>query len=352
MASEPQLVLVGGYAPAAQPGILFCTFDSAHGVLTKRGAASGITNPSFLALHPNGEWLFSVSETSAADGAPGGVAALRLARTTGTFTLTNTQPSGGDWPCHLCLDVSGRWLIVSNYGSGSVRVFPIGADGALGEATDHVQHQGRGPNAQRQEGPHAHSATPMPDGEQLLVADLGTDQLMMYELNADDGTLARTGAVIVPAGAGPRHITFSADGRQLFVATELGNTVVRYRYDAANGTFAIQQEISTVPTDAPTSYVADIHLSPDDTRLYVSNRGHNSIATYTIGPDGALALAGVTPCGGDWPRNFAVSPDGRWLLVANQYSGDIAVLPIDANGLPGPAIAQIPVPDASFVQFI
>lgn len=352
MPSDTQLVLVGSYADADQPSIRLYEFSPASGALSERGSVAGIANPSFLALHPNGTALFAVSETAAPNGPPGGVRALRFDRATGSFELLNEQPSGGNWPCHLCIDPSGRWLIASNYGSGSVGVFPIAEDGSLGAHTDLVQHRGSGPNPQRQEGPHAHSATPTPDGQLILVADLGVDQLGVYQLDTDKGTLARQGTVAAPRGVGPRHIAWSADGTSLFLATELGNQVIRYSYDAAAGSFSEEQIISTLPEGAPENYVADIHTSPDGTRLYVSNRGHNSIAAYTIGAGNALALAGHASCGGNWPRNFAVAPDGRWLLVANQNSGDIAILPVGDDGVPGEAAAHVAVPGASFVLFV
>lgn len=350
MASS-NLVLAGSYAAADAPGIYLFEFDNASGALTQIGSFAGIASPSFLALHPNGEWVYAVSETSASGGAPGGVCALRFDRNNASFTLANQQPSGGDWPCHLCIDPTGSWLIVSNYGSGSVGVLPILEDGTLGDMAQLVQHSGSGPNPQRQEGPHAHSATPTPDGQLIAVADLGLDQLALYRLG--NGTLARHSTTAAQPGSGPRHVAFGADGRHLYLAHELNNTVTVYAYDGAAGALTELQTIATLPENAPESYVADIHVSPDGTRLYVSNRGHNSIAAYTIGGDGRLALAAIAPCGGDWPRNFAVAPGGEWLLVANQNSGDIAVLPAREGGNElGAAVGHAAVPGASFVHFI
>jgi 6-phosphogluconolactonase len=349
--SNPQLVLAGSYGAATAPGIYLLEFDAASGALTQRATFAGIESPSFLALHPNGRWLYSTSETSQANGAPGRVWALHLDRAALAFEAINTQPSGGDWPCHLAIDPTGRWLLVSNYGSGSVGVLPILADGSLGALAHRVQHTGSGPNLQRQEGPHAHSATFTPDGRFAIVADLGLDQLVLYTLDQATGQLGEHSRAQLPPGAGPRHIAFHPSGRLLYVANELGNSVAAYSYQPGGGVLALGQVIDTLPAGAPESYVADIHLAPDGGRLYASNRGHNSLAVYDIGAEGQLVRVAVAPCGGNWPRNFAVAPGGRFVLVANQYSGDLAVLPLDAALPVGPAVAHVAVPTAAFVLF-
>ncbi len=349
--SETRLVLAGSYAAADAPGIFLLEFDSTSGALSQRAACAGVASPSFLALHPNGRWLFATSETSQASGAPGGVWALRFDRDAATFEPINAQPSGGDWPCHLAIDPSGRWLLVSNYGSGSVGVLPIGGDGALGPLAHLAQHAGGGPNTARQEGPHAHSATFTPDGQFVIVADLGIDQLVLYRLDADSGALEEHARVAIQPGAGPRHLAFHPNGRYAYVGTELGNTVVVFAYGPAGALHELQT-IATLPAGAPESYVADIHVSADGRRLYASNRGHNSIAAYDIGADGRLALAGIAPCGGNWPRNFALAPGGGWLLAANQYSGAVAALPLAEERPIGAAAELLAVPAASFVLFV
>jgi 6-phosphogluconolactonase len=346
-------LLVGSYAPADRPGIYAFAFDGATGALTSLGATPLIANPSFLAVHPNRRWLYAVSETAqAVDGAPGAVWALRYDLAPWRLEPINAQPSGGDHPCHLALDPSGRWLIVSNYTSGSLAVLPLGPDGALGATADHVQHRGHGPHPERQGGPHAHSAAFAPGGCFVLVADLGIDQILVYRFDASNGRLtAHTHAEARP-GAGPRHLAFHPNGEWVYVANELDSTVGVYAFDAAAGALRERQVVETLPPGAPANTVADIHLSPDATRLYVSNRGHNSLAVFAVAPDGRLARMATPPCGGDWPRNFAVAPDGRFLIVANQYSGEVVVLPA-LESLPalGAPAARAPVPGAAFVAF-
>ena len=162
-------------------------FDETRGTLTPHGSFAGILNPSFIVIHPNGQWLYAVSETGqASDGIPGGVCALSFERESFSMRLLNQQPSGGDWPCHLRLDATGKWLIATNYGSGNAAIYPLQPDGSLGEMTDFVQHHGKGPNAARQEASHAHSSIFSPDNRFVIIADLGIDQLVIYQFDTSN----------------------------------------------------------------------------------------------------------------------------------------------------------------------
>ena len=354
MSTAPYLLYAGSYAGADQPGIYAFTFDAASGALEARGAWGGVANPSFLVVHPDGRRLYAVGETSQAqDGAPGAVWALGRPTEADPLTPLIQQPSGGDWPCHLAFDASGRWLVVSNYGSGTVEVLPLLADGTLGAPTDRQAHAGHGPNPERQTGPHAHSTTFTPDGRFAIVADLGLDALVVYEFDPATGRLHAHATCQTRPGAGPRHLAFHPAGTPLYVANELANTVAVYAYDAAQGGLSEQQVVPTVPPGAPENTVADIHIDPAGERLYVSNRGHDSIAVFAVGAGGQLAPVAMPPCGGRWPRNFAIAPGGRFLLVANQNSGTLDVLPVrDGTDALGPPVASAPVPGVSCVQFV
>lgn len=353
MTNESYLVVVGSYAEADKPGIYAFAFDAAAGTLTPRGSYAGVVNPSFVIVHPDGQWLYAVSETDARGGAPGSVWALRMDREPWSLAPINQQISGGDWPCHLELDPSGRWLLVSNYGSGTVGVLPIREDGSLGALADLIRHHGSGPNAARQEGPHAHSAAFTPDGRFAIVADLGLDQLLLYALDQSTGKLGARGHADAPPGAGPRHIAFDASGKRMYVANEMGSSVVVYDYDSSSGAPRELQIVGTLPEGAPHNDVADIHLAPDGARLYVSNRGHDSIAVFDVGADGLLARVATPSCGGTWPRNFAVAPGGWFLLVANQHSGEVSVLPaLDGPEALGAPVERAAVPGASCVKFV
>lgn len=347
----PRLILTGSYATADQPGLRAWAYDPDTGALTARGEHRGITAPSFVAPHPSGRWVYAVSETGVGShGVAGQVQALALHRDAPavTFQPLNAQPSGGDWPCHLRLDETGEWLVVTNYGTGSVSVLPIQADGALGAPSAVVQHHGRGARPDRQEGPHAHSSIFTPDGQYLIVADLGIDALVVYHFNAGRLQLPRTFATA--PGAGPRHMAFHPNGRVLYVANELNGTLTAYDYDA--GALRERETLSTLPADPPANLVADLHVTADGERVYVSNRGHNSLAVFGATPEGDLARLSVAGCGGDWPRNFALTPDGNFVLVANQYSGQVVTLPrlAGTGALHAPA-GQAAIPDVACVVF-
>ncbi len=337
-------VVIGSYAQSSQTGIYMGQFAAASGTLTLTATHSGISNPSFVIGHPNGRWLYAVSETR-----EGQVWALQWDGE--TLQPLNYQTSGGDDPCHLQLDETGQWLAVANYSSGSVTVLPIRPDGSLGEMTSHVQHSGHGPQTQRQEKAHAHSTLFTPDNQGLLVADLGIDAVVRYAFAAATGHLSLQGQIVSRPGAGPRHMAFDRRGRILYVANELDNTVAVYHH--AQGVLQAQQTIDTIPPGALANTVAHIQLSPDGERVYVSNRGHDSVAMFAAAADGQLTSLATLSCGGACPRHFTLSPDGRFLLVANQNSHNVAVLSTgDRPEKSGDTVGNLPIAQASCVQFI
>jgi len=352
--NSTSLLFASGYAKADQSGIQAYLFDETSGAITPHASFSGIPNPSFLVVHPNQHWLYAVSETGkASDGKYGEVWSFRFEREPFKIEPLNQQTTNGDWPCHLRMDATGKWIITTNYGTGNATVYPILADGSLGEMADFVQHHGKGPNAARQEGPHAHSSIFTPDNRFVLIADLGIDQLVLYQFDASTGKLKPYATVKSQPGAGPRHLVFHPNGRWLYAANELASSVTFYEYDHGNGQLLEKQHLPTLPPDAPENIVADIHISVDGKRLYVSNRGHNSIAVFDIGNDGGLSSVSIPACGGNWPRNFALAPGGKYLLVANQYSNEVCVLPIleGADAL-GEAVTRVTMTGASCVQFV
>jgi 6-phosphogluconolactonase len=351
---QGRLLLAGGYAAPDQEGIHAFRFDEERGALTRVGGASGLAKPSFLVVNAAGDRIYAVSEMAGfSDGTRGAVCALRFSRDPFEAELLGAQPSGGDHPCHLALDPTGRWLVVSNYSSGCIGVLPIREDGSLGELADHIQHQGSGPMPDRQDGPHAHSATFSPDGRFVIVADLGIDQLIVYALDGATGRLAAHSYVETRPGSGPRHVAFHPNGERLYVANELDSTVDVYAYDAGGALFEMQTH-STLPADDLHKQVADIHIDSAGKRLYVSNRGHDSIAVFDVQADGSLARLAIVPCGGSWPRNFALAPGGKHILVANQHSDELSVLPLlaDTQAIGEQVLARERVVGASVVQFV
>jgi 6-phosphogluconolactonase len=326
-------VYVGSYSAPDKPAIHQLDLDLATGALRPRAATSGIANPSFLALHPNRQFLYAVSEVSEYEGQKtGSVAAFAVDPRTGGLTLLNRQASGGDGPCYISIDRAGRFALVANYGGGTAAVLPIGADGKLGPAVSVVRHQGSGPDKSRQEGPHAHSIDLDPAGRVALVADLGLDKVMVYGFGAA-GTLTpnSTPFAVLPPGAGPRHVAFGKGGTFAYVINELSSTVATFAYDAATGGLESVQNLSTLPPGyTGKSYPAEVAVSPDGRFLYGSNRGHESIASFAIDQStGLLRPTGHTPTGGSWPRHFAIDPTGSYLLAANQKSDSVVVFRID-----------------------
>ncbi len=352
--STQPLIIAGGYAYAEQAGIQAFLFDPTSGELIPNGSFAGINNPTFLIVHPNQRWLYAVSEINHDSGGSfGEVWAFQIGDEPFSIKPINRQSSRGDWPCHLRLDATGKWIVTTNYGTGSVAIYPLQKDGSLGEMTDFVEHHGSGPNTARQEGPHAHSSIFTPDNRFVIIADLGIDQLVIYQFDISEGKLHQHSSVKTRPAAGPRHLAFHSNGKWMYAANELDSTITLYDYDPAKGTLLERQSLSTIPSGSPENIVADIHLSANGQCVYVSNRGHNSIAVYDIGNDGALKLISIPGCGGNWPRNFALSPNGKFVLVANQYSNELCVLPI-VKGLEtfGAPLARANVSGASCIQFV
>ena len=266
--AEPMFVYVGTYAPEDEPGIYIYRFDPATGALSEVGAVAGIRAPSFQALHPSGRFLYSVSESGDYAGQrAGAICAYAIDPQTGGLTLLNCQSSQGPGPCHVCVDRAGRHVLAANYSGGSVVVLPLRPDGQLEAASSFEQHRGASVNPARQEGPHAHCVNVDPAGRYVLAADLGTDQVMIYQYDADHGQLipnpALPAATVTP-GAGPRHFAFHPQGKWGYLINELNSTVTAFTYDAGNGSLTAIHDISTLPAGfTGKNSTAEIAVSPD-----------------------------------------------------------------------------------------
>jgi len=327
---ESELLYVGTYTDDVRTdGIHLVRMDRRSGKLKRVSSVGAGANPSFLAIAPNRRFLYAVNEVDKYAGkASGAVTAFAIAGE-GRLTKLGEQPSEGAAPCYVSTDTSGRVVLVANYTGGSIAVLPINSDGALGPATSVSKHKGSGPVADRQGEPHAHCIVADPSNRFVLAADLGADRVFVYRLDLERKTLQHVegGDALMHAGAGPRHIAFHPTLPLVFVACELDSTVVTLRFDSTRGALSPVAMQSTLPAGwKGTNYPADIHVAPSGNTLYVSNRGHNSIAVFSVaGSTGALSAIQVIPTGGDWPRNFSLDPSGRWLLVANQKSNSIIV---------------------------
>ncbi|MCL6545862.1 MAG: lactonase family protein [Bryobacteraceae bacterium] len=331
-----RLVFFGTYTRKLSKGIYVSRFNPADGKLSEPELAAELTNPSWVALHPKRRALYAVAETSNYQGQKtGAVAAFASDPVTGKLTKLNELPSHGTSPCHVTVDRSGRCAVVANYGTGSVACYPLKSDGSLGEASAVIQHTGSGPNPSRQQGPHAHQAVVSLDNRFVLIPDLGLDKVMIYRLDPAKGTLTPNDPPFAstPPGAGPRHMAFHPKGRYAYVICELTSVITAYSYDASRGAFTQLTAVSTLPPDfSGRNSTAEIEVHPNGRFLYGSNRGHDSIAVFSIDAStGTLSLVEHVSTQGKTPRNFKIDPSGNFLLAANQDTDNVLVFRIDPS---------------------
>lgn len=335
--SAPVWVYVGTYTgPKAEQskGIYLLKLDPATGTLSTPELAGESNSPSFIALHPSHKYLYAANEGEFAGKKGGAASAFAIDPATGKLTALNQQTSGGNGPCYVAVDPTGKTALVANYGSGSVEALPIGPDGKLGDPSAFVQHAGKGTDPKRQEGPHAHCFEPDPTGRFALACDLGLDKVFVYRLDAANGKLTANDppAGTVAPGSGPRHVAFHPNGKFVYVINEMASTVTAFAWDAAKGTLTEVQTVPTLPADFKgNNTTAEIAVHPSGKFLYGSNRGHDSIAAFKIDAEsGKLTLIGHQSTQGKQPRNFGIDPTGAWLIAANQSSGSLVVMKIDA----------------------
>lgn len=355
VADDGVRVWIGTYSQRGSEGIYSLSMNPATGELSQPKVAARADNPSFLALRPDRKTLYAVNETGRFEGKPvGGVVSFEVDAKAGTLKELNRQPTGGAAPCHLSVDPSGKCLVVANYVDGNAAAFPIAADGKLEPMSQLVKHEGHGPNAGRQKSPHAHGVTYSPAGDIVFVPDLGIDKIVAYKLDAAKGTLApldsATGSV--EPGSGPRHFTFNPAGTFAYAINEMAATVSQFSWDAKNSELKLIRSIPSLLVDAPGNSSAEIAVHPTGKFLYVSNRGHNSIAVFTLGDTGMTSLIQNIPSGGRTPRSFAIDPSGKFLVAAHQDSDNITVFKIDASsGKLSQTGSDVKVPAAVCVLF-
>ncbi|MEM0970703.1 MAG: lactonase family protein, partial [Verrucomicrobiota bacterium] len=260
-------------------------------------------------------------------GTPGGEVVAYAIQADGTLREQNRLPTQGGGPCHVSVDPSGGSLLVANYGGGSCISFPILPTGGLGAAGSFHQHEGSSIHPKRQTAPHAHAILPDPQGHQAFVPDLGMDRILIYELDGGLGSLTPGEALFAsaPAGSGPRHIAFHPNEPYAFVNYEMTSEVATYRYDSETGELTPLEVVSTLPSSFEgRNSTAEILVSPDGRQVYVSNRGHHTIAIFSWDSDKEQLVAmGHSSSGGEVPRNFGIHPDGTFLVSANQRSGNV-----------------------------
>jgi 6-phosphogluconolactonase len=324
---------VGTYTNKDSKGIYVYRFDSNSGKLDSIGLAAETPNPTFLAIHPSLKYLYAANEIGKYKGEnTGSVSAFRIDAAAGKLVALNTVSSHGNGPAHLTVDRSGKFVLVANYGGGSIAALPINADGSLGEATASIQHKGSSVNPRRQREPHAHSINMSPDNRFAIVADLGLDKLLVYRFDAAKGTLEPNDPpfVSLKPGSGPRHFAFHPNGRFAYAIDELASTVTVFDWNAAKGSFTEKQTVSTLPKGfSGENSTAEVVVHPNGKFLFGSNRGNDSVAIFSIAGDGTLTPVDVTPVHVKTPRNFALDPSGEFLFAEGQDSGGIVVFRLD-----------------------
>jgi 6-phosphogluconolactonase len=340
-------VFVGSYTPPLgnDAGIYGFELD-ANGVLRPLGITVGVHSPTYLAVGPAGLYA-----TIRRDAGRAGLAGYAFTGDGAGLRLTGTATIGQQALCYVRPSLSGRCALAASFTGGTVALFPLDAAGRPGPVACEVGHEGHGPVPGRQDRPHPHSIVPAPGGRFALVPDLGTDRIVVYRLDSDL-RLVRHAETAAAPGSGPRHLVFHPGGRYALVSNELDSTVSSYSWDGERGVLQPLHTARTVPASAAgQNRPADIHAHPSGRWVYVSNRGHDSIAQFAVDPQtGRLEYVGFAPTQGAWPRCFAIDPAGRWLLAANQRSGSLACFSVNqATGALLAAGPPVPVPDPACV---
>lgn len=344
---KPILAYVGTYSSPQGPegskgngqGIYLFQMDSSTGKLSPREVFPDESNPSWLAIDRSGTHLYAANETETFQGSnSGSVSAFAIDRSNGHLKSLNTVSSQGAGPAHLSVHPSGRYVLTANYAGGTIAVIRIGPNGELGSTTD-VKHDHGKPGAARAKSappgsfaisghdrPHAHMIEADPSGRFVLSTDLGTDQILIWKFDVENGTLSPNDppSVSLPSGDGPRHFAFHPNGRWLYSLQEEASTLVAFDYDTTNGRLAAKQTLSSLPKGlAGTNFTSEVRVSPDGKFVYAANRLHDSIAFFSVGSSGTLTFAGETWTRGDYPRSFTIDPSGNFLYSCNQRSDAI-----------------------------
>lgn len=332
---KKEILYVGTFSVRGSQGIYAFSFDRAKRTLKPLQTVPSLESPSYLTLHPSGNFLYSVNRgrADAADNG-GSVSAYGIDPKSGKLSGIGHRSSYGDDPCHITIDKTGNYAFISNYNRGNLVVLQLFDDGVIGSPSDAKKYVGNSVNTARQESPHIHSATISPDNKFLYVADLGTDKIYIYEFNDSNGTLtpAKTPEVSVAKGSGPRHFTLHPNGKFAYLAEELTSSVCTFSVNKETGTLSVIEDgVKSLPASfTGTNTSADIHTDVKGKYLYMSNRGLNALSIFSIAPSGKLTLIDQLQTG-KTPRNFLLDPKGEFVFVASQDDDTISMYRINSK---------------------
>lgn len=318
-------LLIGTYTNTGKSqGIYSYEINLKKGEFIQQTVTAGVSNPSFLALSSDHKYLYSVNESPDESAAN----AFSFDEKTGKLNKLNSELTKSSGPCYI--SVTDKNVFTANYGGGSLTVFGRESNGALTPALQVIQHVGKSVNTERQNEPHVHQVIISPDKKFVVVNDLGTDKVTVYSYHPESKTnvLIPFDTLSVKPGSGPRHATFSKDGKKLFLVHEIDGTVSELGFN--EGRLKLLEETSLVKNDSIINRAADIHLSSDEKFLYATNRGTaNNITCFSVGENGKLTFVQQLPTGGNGPRNFAITPDDQYVFVAHQNTDNIVIFKRD-----------------------
>ena len=331
---EKMLVYIGTYTTKGSKGIYLCELNMKTGALELKGPVATTTNPTFLALAPNHKFLYAANEIGNFQGAKAGaVSAWAIQPKTGALKLINESSTKGDGPCHVSVDPRGRYVYAANYGGGSLTAMPVEPNGGVGPASAFVQHEGTSVDPARQEGPHAHSIYVDASDRFAYSCDLGLDKVYVYKLDSPAGGLTPNDPPfgVVPPGSGPRHLAFHPGGKFAYVINEMKSTVTAMKWDPKAGALQEIETVSTVPVgNTVSNSTAEVFMHPNGKFLYGSNRGHNSIAIFSVDQTtGKVKLIANQATEGKTPRSFNLDPTGTFLIAANQDTDNVVVFRVN-----------------------
>lgn len=351
--NEIRKMYVGTFTSEGAEGIYLCDFNSSTGEISLDKTLKGFDNPAFFKVSPDKKYLYVVSRPPVEiEKSVGFVSAYQI-KPDGTIHFLNKRIGNGEEPCHVDVSGDGKYVAIAAYGGGTTSLFPVLENGSLAPVSTVNVNKGSGFDKSRQSKPHAHSIKFSPFNNQVFSADLGTDQLNIYTLENGKLISGKQEFVKLAPGAGPRHFDYHPDRNVIFVINELNSTITSLKMQGENWT--VEEVVSTLPKGFNgISYCADIHISADGKYLYGSNRGHNSIAVFSIEKETKkMKILGFVPVEGDWPRNFAISPDGKFMLVANQKSGNITVFSVNpSTGIPKFSGNELKLPSPVCIEFL